>query len=146
MPCTLCGNNGHNRRTCQRWDLLLDARQRENMLPFIPDNNAIIINDNSHTNTIQHSLPIPAPQLPTSHSPTSRNTHHTDISQISDYDLLKQNYDELKTSYRRSRHTIKELQKQTNENNTIIQDFDNLVADGKNIKLFFKELIFYINS
>jgi hypothetical protein len=122
MPCTLCGNNGHNRRTCQRWDLLLDARQRENMLPFIPNNNAVVINDNSHSNIIQHSLPIPAPQLPTPPPPISRNIHHTDISQISDYDLLKQNYDELKTSYRRSRNTIKELQKQTNENNTIIQD------------------------
>lgn len=26
MPCTLCGEPHHNRRTCQRWDLLLATR------------------------------------------------------------------------------------------------------------------------
>jgi len=30
MPCTLCGTDGHNRRTCQRWDLL-EAIRREHI-------------------------------------------------------------------------------------------------------------------
>jgi hypothetical protein len=38
------------------------------------------------------------------------------------------------------------MNKLLSRDNTIIQDFDNLVADGKNIKLFFKELIFYTKS
>jgi hypothetical protein len=29
MPCTLCGQERHNRRTCQRWDLLLATRLDE---------------------------------------------------------------------------------------------------------------------
>jgi len=29
MPCTLCGEARHNRRTCQRWDLLLATRLEE---------------------------------------------------------------------------------------------------------------------
>lgn len=29
MPCTLCGEAHHNRRTCQRWDLLLATRLEE---------------------------------------------------------------------------------------------------------------------
>ena len=29
MPCTLCGETRHNRRTCQRWDLLLATRLEE---------------------------------------------------------------------------------------------------------------------
>ena len=29
MPCTLCGTDGHNRRTCQRWDLLEAIRHEE---------------------------------------------------------------------------------------------------------------------
>jgi hypothetical protein len=29
MPCTLCGNQGHNRRTCQQWQVLEASRQEE---------------------------------------------------------------------------------------------------------------------
>ncbi|MDD3646042.1 MAG: DNA polymerase III subunit gamma/tau [Candidatus Gracilibacteria bacterium] len=35
------------------------------------------------------------------------------------------------------------LDKLINEDASIVNDFDNLIADGKNIKLFFKELIFF---
>ena len=29
MPCALCGNQGHNRRTCQQWQVLEASRQQE---------------------------------------------------------------------------------------------------------------------
>jgi hypothetical protein len=29
MPCALCGNQGHNRRTCQQWHVLEASRQHE---------------------------------------------------------------------------------------------------------------------
>lgn len=32
------------------------------------------------------------------------------------------------------------------QDSTVVQDFQDMIADGKNIKLFFKELIFYIKS
>ena len=40
---------------------------------------------------------------------------------MSAYDLLKRNYDELKTDYKDSRDTIRELRKK-HETNSIIQD------------------------
>lgn len=129
MPCTLCGNNGHNRRTCQRWDLLLDARQRENMLQFIPHDDTIIINDNNHLNIIQNTTlntTLNAPQLPPAHPPISRNVHITteevDTSQITPYYLLKHNFEELKNNYKHSLDTIKNLQKQKFDSKSIIQD------------------------
>ncbi len=32
MPCSLCGNAGHNRRRCQRWDMLIATRIQESNL------------------------------------------------------------------------------------------------------------------
>lgn len=136
MPCTLCGNSGHNRRTCQRWDLLLDARQRENIYQLsstidnvFQPNNTVIVNDNNQLNIIQN-----APQLPPAHPPISRNveitTEEIDTSQMSAYDLLKRNYDELKTDYKDSRDTIRELRKKKHEKNSIIQD---LIKEKKSL-------------
>jgi len=49
MPCTLCGESHHNRRTCQRWDLLLATRLDErNQL------NTSSSNSNSLPVTAQH--------------------------------------------------------------------------------------------
>jgi len=31
MPCSFCGTTGHNRRTCQRFDLLIQERNRINI-------------------------------------------------------------------------------------------------------------------
>jgi energy-converting hydrogenase A subunit M len=141
MPCTLCGNNGHNRRTCQRWDLLLDARHRENIHHFTPSlidnvfepNNTVIINDNNDLNIIQNTTEN-VTQLPPTHPPISRNvqitTEEVDTSQISDYNLLKRNYEELKNTYKLSRDTIREMRKQKHENNSIIQD---LITQKKNL-------------
>jgi hypothetical protein len=38
------------------------------------------------------------------------------------------------------------MQKLLTRDNSVVDDFDKLVADGKNIKLFFKELIFFTKS
>ena len=38
------------------------------------------------------------------------------------------------------------MNKLLSRDSSIVQDLDNLIADGKNIKLFFKELIFYTKS
>ena len=38
------------------------------------------------------------------------------------------------------------LEKLLNKNPKVVEDFDNLIADWKNIKLFFKELIFFIKN
>ena len=148
MPCTLCGYNGHNRRTCQRWDLLLDARQRENIHQLssaidnvFQTNNAVIINDNNQLNIIQNTTQN-APQLSSAHPPIPRNvqitTEEIDTSQMSPYDLLKRNYDELKNNYKHSRDTIREMRKQKHESNSIIQDLikqkNSLLCENNNYK------------
>jgi len=38
------------------------------------------------------------------------------------------------------------LEKLLSKNTSVVQDFDNLISDGKNIKLFFKELIFFTKN
>jgi hypothetical protein len=38
------------------------------------------------------------------------------------------------------------MNKLLSRDSSIVQDLDNLIADGKNIKLFFKELIFYTKN
>ena len=44
MPCTLCYADGHNRRTCQRWDLLEAVRREESArLDMIRNNHLDII-------------------------------------------------------------------------------------------------------
>ena len=44
MPCTLCYADGHNRRTCQRWDLLEAIRREESArLDMIRNNHIDII-------------------------------------------------------------------------------------------------------
>ena len=44
MPCTLCYADGHNRRTCQRWDLLAAVRREESArLDMIHHNHLHII-------------------------------------------------------------------------------------------------------
>ena len=148
MPCTLCGYNGHNRRTCQRWDLLLDARQRENIQQLssaidnvFQNNNAVIINDNNQLNIIQNTTQN-APQLPPAHPPISRNvqitTEEVDTSQMSPYDILKRNYEELKNNYKHARDTIREMRKQKHESNSIIQDLikqkNSLLCENNNYK------------
>ena len=40
MPCTLCGTDGHNRRTCQRWDMLEAVRHDETAKDTIMAQNA----------------------------------------------------------------------------------------------------------
>ena len=40
MPCTLCGTDGHNRRTCQRWDMLEAVRHDETAKDTIMAHNA----------------------------------------------------------------------------------------------------------
>ena len=148
MPCTLCGYNGHNRRTCQRWDLLFDARQRENLQQLssaidnvFQPNNAVIINDNNQLNIIQNTTQN-APQLPPAHPPISRNvqitTEEVDTSQMSPYDILKRNYEELKNNYKHSRDIIREMRKQKHESNSIIQDLikqkNSLLCENNNYK------------
>lgn len=49
MPCTLCGETRHNRRTCQRWDLLLATRLNEQNQTNTPTDNLSI-----HPVTAQH--------------------------------------------------------------------------------------------
>jgi len=50
MPCTLCGEARHNRRTCQRWDLLLATRLEE-------------ANLDRQTNTSSNLLPVTSQQM-----------------------------------------------------------------------------------
>ena len=49
MPCSFCGTVGHNRRTCQRFDLLVAAATEEQTNVETEDNNIeeIIIEDNN---------------------------------------------------------------------------------------------------
>ena len=71
MPCSFCGTVGHNRRTCQRFDLLLAAAateedtnvETEDTLPHEPldirNLNGNIINkevDGLHARVVQHEF------------------------------------------------------------------------------------------
>ncbi len=57
MPCSFCGENGHNRRTCQRWDLVLLARVEEEQR--IENEQRIIVD---LTAPVQNNIPTTPPR------------------------------------------------------------------------------------
>lgn len=74
MPCTLCGEARHNRRTCQRWDLLLATRLEETHI-------------DGQNNPLSNLLPVTSQQMyerPPIHSFTTSfttpNVRHTTVN------------------------------------------------------------------
>lgn len=75
MPCSLCGEARHNRRTCQRWDLLLATRLEEAHL------------DRQNNTSYHNLLPVTSHQMyerPPIHtltaSFTTPNNRHTTVN------------------------------------------------------------------
>ena len=99
MPCSLCGNAGHNRRRCQRWDMLIATRIQEsnlnnvstpviNRLPGQPQL-TLEITPIEHTNDITSIPSTPSsPSTPTTIFPRAlfRDTSSIPVDLWSDSD------------------------------------------------------------
>jgi hypothetical protein len=70
MPCTLCGNDGHNRRTCQRWDILIATRIEE-------ENNVNISSINSTLHSIE---PVTTEHMTDRNTPNDNDNSDTTLS------------------------------------------------------------------
>mgnify|MGYP001372380717 CR=1 FL=1 len=90
MPCSFCGENGHNRRTCQRWDLVLLARVEEEQR--IENEQRIIVD---LTAPVQNNIPRTPPRtnvIETPLTPERPNRRSSIHEFISPYDIYNSIY------------------------------------------------------
>lgn len=119
---------------CQRYDFKrISADDIKNRLTFIAESENVTIDDKSLEYIVKNSWGW------------LRNAISLFEQLINDNEI---NYDHVVEKLWIVEDEVLDnfMQKLLSRDNSVVEDFDKLVADGKNIKLFFKELIFFTKS